>query len=205
MNGLGQQIRIIEAHIIDHGFNLLYKIWRYHGKLDPVMDPIGHKQGDNTSDEILNVLEDVIGPTHKLPVEDEHANNFKIEPLYREKYDDLFAKIETELYLGCQKFSLLNFLAKLMHLKVLNKWTNRSFGMLLKLLKEVFLEGCKLPDSHYATKKLLAKLGLGYELIHVYKNDCSIFWRDTTVSEQCRVCGESRWIDKNTKGKKRSS
>ena len=69
----------------------------------------------------------------------------------------------------------LNFLVKLMHLKVLNKWTNRSFDMLLKLLKEVFPEGCKLPDFYYAVKKLLTKLELGYKSIHVCKNDSSLF------------------------------
>ena len=90
-----------------------------------------------------------------------------------------------------------------MHLKVLHKWTNRSFDMLLKLLKEAFPEGCKLPDSHYAAKKLLAKLRLGYKSIHVCKNNCSFFWKETTTSEQCHVCGGSRWVvDKNTKGKK---
>ena len=47
-------------------------------------------------------------------------DNFETEPSQKEKYDDLFAKMETELYSGCQKFSSLNFLAKLMNLKVLN-------------------------------------------------------------------------------------
>ena len=99
-----------------------------------LMDPVVHEQGDNIGDEMLNVLEDVIEPTH----EDENAENFETEPSQKEKYDELFAEMEIELYLGCQKFSLLNFLAKLMHLKVLNMWTNRSFDMLLKLLKEAF-------------------------------------------------------------------
>ena len=110
--------------------------------------------------------------------------------------------METELYLRCQKFSSLNFLAKLMNLKVLNKWTNRSSDVLLKLLKEIFPKGCKLPNSHYAAKKLLTKLGLGYKLIHVCKNDCSLFWKETAASEQYHVCGESRWVDKNTRKKK---
>ena len=104
--------------------------------------------------------------------------------------------MESELYPGCCQFSSFNFLAKLMHLKVLNKWTNKSFD------KEAFPEGCKLPDSHYAAKKLLAKLGLGYESIHVCKNDYCLFWKETAVSEQCNVYGESRWIHKNTKSKK---
>ena len=89
-----------------------------------------------------------------------------------------------------------------MYLKVLNKWTTRSFDMLLKLLKEAVLEGCKLPDSHYAAKKLLAKLGFGYESIHLCKNNCSLFWKETAAYEQCHVCGESCWVDKNTKRKK---
>ena len=54
VNGLWQPIRIVEAHIIDRGFNPLYKIWRYHGEPDLIMDPVGHEQRDNTSNEMLN-------------------------------------------------------------------------------------------------------------------------------------------------------
>ena len=50
---------------------------------------------------MLNVLKDVIEPTHELPTEDEHADNFETDPLQRKKYDELFAEMETELYLGC--------------------------------------------------------------------------------------------------------
>ena len=74
--------------------------------------------------------------------------------------------------------------------------------MLLKLLKEAFLEECKLLDSHYAVKKLLGKLGLGYESILLCKNGCSLFWKETAAFEQCHICGESHWVDKNTKRKK---
>ena len=44
------------------------------------VDPVFHEQGDNMGDEILNVLEDVIRPTHKLPIEDEDLDNFETEP-----------------------------------------------------------------------------------------------------------------------------
>ena len=77
VTGLWQPIGIVEAHIIDRGFNSLYKIWRYHGKPKMVMDPVVHEQGDNIGDEMLNVLEDVIGPTHELPTEDENPENFE--------------------------------------------------------------------------------------------------------------------------------
>ena len=77
-----------------------------------VMDPVVHEHGDNIGDEMLNVSEDVIGPTHELPTEDEHVDNFDTDPLQREKYDEMFAKMEAKLYPGCYKFSSLNFFGK---------------------------------------------------------------------------------------------
>ena len=117
VNELWQEIGVIEAHIIDHEFNLLYKILRYHGEPDIFLEPIVHEQSDNSGDEMLNVLEDGIRPTHELLTKDENPKNFETEPPQREKYDDLFAEMEIELYVGCQIFYSLNFLAKLMHLK----------------------------------------------------------------------------------------
>ena len=64
------------------------------------------------------------------------------------------------LYLGCTKYSSLNFLVKLMHLKVLYKWLTECMDAMLKLLKDAFPDGNKLPTSHYDAKKLLSKLGL---------------------------------------------
>ena len=196
-NGLWQRISVIEAHIIDIGFTPLYTNWFYHGEADLLMQRVVDVEDDCSGNEMADVLEDVVGRTE---VNDEQ--NAGLDSSHREKYDDLFLEMEKELYPGCKSFHSLNFLVKLMHLKVLNKWTNKSFDMLLKLLKEAFPEGCNLPDSHYAAKKKLAQLGLGYESIHVCKNDCSLFWKEHAQKEQCPICNESRWVDKNTKGKK---
>ena len=89
-------------------------------------------------------------------------------------------------------FSSLNFLVKLMHLKVVSKWTNKSFDELLKLLKLVF-QNMSLVDFHYKAKRLMTKMGLGYQSIHVCKNDCLIFWNENSAKETCPVCSESRW------------
>ena len=48
---------------------------------------------------------------------------------------------------------------------------------MLKLLKDAFPHGNKLPTSHYDAKKLLSKLGLSYETIHVCKYNCALFGR----------------------------
>ena len=44
-----------------------------------------------------------------------------------EQYDDLFTALRSELYPGMSSFSSLNFLVKLMHLKVLNKLKRPGF------------------------------------------------------------------------------
>ena len=103
-------------------------------------------------------------------------------------FDDLFTEIESELYLGCIKFSSLNLLVKLMHLKVSNKWTNKSFDSLLKLLKNALPEGNSLLVSHYDAKKKMRKLGLGYESIHVCNTTVPYFGKNTQIK-----CVSSLW------------
>ena len=77
VNGLWQHIGIVEAHIIDHGFHLLYKKWRHHREPDMLMELVVHEQSYNIGNEMLNVLKDVIRPTHELPTEDENLENFE--------------------------------------------------------------------------------------------------------------------------------
>ena len=83
---MAADLGIIEPHIIDHGFNSLYKKWRYHRKPDIFLEPVVHEQGKNVGNEILNVLEDVIGLNHEFPTEDENPENSETEPPQREKY-----------------------------------------------------------------------------------------------------------------------
>ena len=72
-------------------------------------------------------------------------------------YDELFEEIEAELYPGCDWISSLNFLAKLLHLKVRGKMPNNIFDELLKLLKLAFPKENKIPGSCYEAKKRLKK------------------------------------------------
>ncbi|KAG8383121.1 hypothetical protein BUALT_Bualt05G0151800 [Buddleja alternifolia] len=114
---------------------------------------------------------------------------------------ELLKKAEQELYPGCSEFSTLSFIVNLLHLKVYNKWSNKSFDMMLKLLKKALPNGETLPKSYYDAKKVLNDLGLGYIAIRACKYDCAIFWKEYENFEECPVCGTSRW-KVNNKGKK---
>ncbi|KAL5857335.1 hypothetical protein ACOSQ3_004793 [Xanthoceras sorbifolium] len=48
---------------------------------------------------------------------------------------------------------VLPFLVKLLHLKIFNRWSNKSFTMLLELLNEALPEGETLPASYYEPKQ----------------------------------------------------
>ena len=75
------------------------------------------------------------------------SNHRRID--HGKKLDDLFNEVECGLYPGCEKFSALTFLIKLMYIKGLNQWINKSFNMLLELLKEAFTNGTRIPSLHY--------------------------------------------------------
>ena len=65
-----------------------------------------------------------------------------------------------------------------MHLNVIYKWPNECMDAMLKLLKDAFPSGNKLPTSYYKLKKLLSKLWQSYETIYVCKYDCALFLKE---------------------------
>ncbi|ESR64861.1 hypothetical protein CICLE_v10010473mg, partial [Citrus x clementina] len=73
--------------------------------------------------------------------------------------------VEQPLYPNCEKYSNLSFVVKLMHIKCINGWSNKSFNMLLELLKDVFPMCKTMPTSNYKAKKIVNDLGLHYEKI----------------------------------------
>ena len=71
------------------------------------------------------------------------------------------------------------------------KWPNECMDAMLNIRKDAFSDGKKLPTSYYELKKLLSKLQLSYETIHVCKNDCALFWKENADLQSCPVCNTS--------------
>ncbi|KAL5555616.1 hypothetical protein UlMin_037852 [Ulmus minor] len=187
INNAQHQLEVLETHIHRFGFMSDYNEWIYHGEnvYAASSSNVPHPNlGVYDRDEMFEVLEDIISNDAEVDQLGNQSSNVQ--------YDDLFTALNSELYPGVSSFSLLNFLVKLMHLKVMNKWTNKSFDELLKLLKLAFPK-MDLVESHYEAKKLMTKMGLGYQSIHVCKNDCALLWNENSMSETCPVCFESRW------------
>ena len=112
---------------------------------------------EDEENEMINALQDVVGPS-VVDIGVSNDDDISMMPKHRrmdqgQKIDKLFNELEIKLYPGCKKFSTLTFLVKLMHIKVFNRWMNKSFDMLLELLKDAFPNGTKIPSSHYEAKK----------------------------------------------------
>ncbi|XP_042460322.1 uncharacterized protein LOC122043812 [Zingiber officinale] len=71
--------------------------------------------------------------------------------------------------------------------------TENFDDMLKEIEKELYPE---------CAKRKLSELGLGYESIHVCEHDYVLYWKENAELLNCPICGVSRWVDKNTKGKK---
>ncbi|XP_073113085.1 uncharacterized protein [Elaeis guineensis] len=126
------------------------------------------------------------------------------------RFERLLRDAQSDVYLGCKKYSLLSAVIKLLHMKTLGKWSNNSFNWLLKFLKDLLPEGELLPSSHYEAKKLLKGLGLGVddlglrcEKIHACPNDCVLFRKDKQDLQACPICHSSRWKESHDKDKKK--
>ncbi|XP_040946010.1 uncharacterized protein [Gossypium hirsutum] len=112
------------------------------------------------------------------------------------KFYALLNEMNSELYEG-SKFSKMSFCIRLFQLKCLGGWTGNSLTMLLEFLREMF-PFAKIPQSCKDMKKMIKDLGLGYNKIHSCPNDCMLYWGDRRNQQCCHVCGESRWINRNT-------
>jgi hypothetical protein len=50
-----------------------------------------------------------------------------------------------ELFPNCKKYSKLRFLIRLLHIKLLGGWTDKSFDLILDLFNDVLPKGSTLP------------------------------------------------------------
>ncbi|GKE74869.1 hypothetical protein Tco_1536910 [Tanacetum coccineum] len=123
----------------------------------------------------------------------------------RNKFEELYASANEELYPGCDYVTQLDFMAKFTYFKVKGKLIDSIFNKMLEFFQNVFptAKGYKLLPSYNAKKKTFKTIRLGYESIHACVNDCFLFRGDTNKDVYfCPVCNTSRWKDSNTLGKK---
>jgi hypothetical protein len=97
------------------------------------------------------------------------------------------------------RHSKFPFMVRMLYIKSCYRINNEGFSTMMNLISSGYPKS-ELPNSYDEAKKYVRGLGLGYENIHVCKNNCVLF-RDSKTSKYaklnvCPVCKESRWKDK---------
>ncbi|KAK4411777.1 hypothetical protein Sango_0250700 [Sesamum angolense] len=168
-NFCDQTQEVVRYHLSINGIKRSYIKWVYHGETSK---DESNNEGSTENNIDINELDDDCNVDGMLDMLNGFSNAYLGENLGREETTaspgapfplgraDTFFKLlkdsEEKLYEGCESYSKLTFLVKLLHLKTISGWTNKSFDMLLELLKEAF-QGVDvdLPKS----KRLMHDLG----------------------------------------------
>nr|XP_004494940.1 uncharacterized protein LOC101496411 [Cicer arietinum] len=187
----------VYEHLTDphRGFLRGYRQWIYHGE-KPRTSSSATKQNVEMEHDMDGLVHDVFG-VHST--EEPICGEGERIPEVREnsKFYEFVKENEQMLYPNCKKYSKLSFMVHLYHLKCLHGWSDKSFSMLLDLLRDALPEENVLPKSYYETKKIVSGLGLGYEKIHACPNDCILYWDKYAKYEVCPKCSTSRWKTTN--------
>ena len=207
MNREVHHIDSVRYHLLIYGFLKDYIHWTEHGEQSNPQVPLGSPIQDtppcmNEQDEEMGeALRDAAGHAYDIGSSSDLLSDMR-PPAEQARYDKLFEELHNPLYDDCMKFSALTFIVKLMNVKVLYKWSDRSFVALLKLLHEALPVGNRCPRTYYETRKLLCDVGLGYEHIDVCKHDCTLFYNEHKDDDVCPICGVSRYVRKKNTAQK---
>jgi hypothetical protein len=141
LNQIYQHQAIVERHILMNGMEITYTRWIHHGEVfDAYVDEHHVEVNDNFDDSNLNgLLQDLCNVEKDKRDSENEVRNTDAE--FHDN-DSIFKKMMREakshLYLGCTKFSRLNFVIKLLHMKSLYRVCNSAFSAILKLLADAF-------------------------------------------------------------------
>jgi hypothetical protein len=92
------------------------------------------------------------------------------------------------------KVTVLVFVTRLMGIKSKFAFSKNCYKELLNLISDVLPENHKMPKDMYQSKKLLSGLGMVYEKVDVWDNNCMLFWKETASEKKCTVCGECEYL-----------
>nr|AAR89888.1 putative transposase [Oryza sativa Japonica Group]ABF97555.1 transposon protein, putative, CACTA, En/Spm sub-class [Oryza sativa Japonica Group] len=111
------------------------------------------------------------------------------------KLDKMLEDHRTSLYPGCEQgHKKLDTTLEFLQWKAKNGVSDKAFGDLLKLIKNILPEGNKLPETTYEAKKIVCHLGLEVQKIHACSNDCILYRGEEYENlEACPLCKALRY------------
>ncbi|XP_073275513.1 uncharacterized protein [Primulina huaijiensis] len=121
--------------------------------------------------------------------DDPQSPNSPVKSLY-----EMIKSAEKEIWDGNPHgHSLLSVLARLLKMKQEHNMSERNYNDMCQLMSELCPSDNSVPESFYATKKLIKDLGLPVEKIDVCQNNCMIYWGEDDSLTECKICQHPRY------------
>ena len=112
--------------------------------------------------------------------------------------------VDEPLWLGCEIHTVLLAVSELLNLKIEFNMLVNYYDKMIVIIKKMLSKDEKLVGIFYASKKIMKGLGMGYEKIDAYRNNCMLFYKEFQLKSSYDVCSESRFKsrqeDRNQKG-----
>ena len=144
LNGTKHSPQDVRLHLIRRGIACSYRTWVHHGKHVPLcldQPSVSNDDGERYRATIFAIADDLgelptmLEEIYMSGLMDDHINE-KPNSSEREnlvKFIRLFNDARRKVYPECEKFSVLSFVIKMLHIKVYNKWSNKSFNMVMQV------------------------------------------------------------------------
>ncbi|GJU46596.1 putative transposase-associated domain-containing protein [Tanacetum coccineum] len=143
-------------------------------------------------DDIVGMVQDAMGILNVAESADVDEGMMDDETL---KVFKMLKDGQRPLFKGSKRFTSLSFITRLLHIKVLGGWSNKSCTMVLELFLEALEEigDVVMPKSYYEANKIVSELGFSYETWDACPNDCMLFRGDDKFLDSCSICEASRY------------
>ncbi|XP_019232529.1 PREDICTED: uncharacterized protein LOC109213219 [Nicotiana attenuata] len=199
--GKWQTREIVYDHLISKHFPQNYVTWILHGETEVLENSRSTEvipdalPPENSMELLINEAfpdlrhEGIDAGPSQVVGEEEILND--LPSSNNKEFFELLRDGSEELYEG-SKYSKLEFLLKLYHIKCLCGLSDKGMTMMLDLLKDAF-RFARIPNSFYEAKNTIKKLCLDYIKIDACPNDCMLYWGDDANEETCKHCHTSRW------------
>jgi Transposase family tnp2/Domain of unknown function (DUF4218)/Transposase-associated domain len=191
----------IKLHIWKNGFVSDYYVWSHHGEEDIISSSENIEVG-GSSNAFVDMVQDVAGPNFDV-------NDFELEEPPNpeaQKFFDMLQAAKQPLFAGCEKFTQLSYVARMMNMKSEDGISQKSYDKFLDISKDLVPDSKNIPANFYESKKLLRGMGLPVEKIDCCPKNCMIYWKDDSSLDKCKFCSLPRFKSvKNGKSKRRKS
>ena len=198
-------------HLALNGFMSNYSLWTKHGEVGVMMeDNEEDDDGDNNLPDWAWVHE--AGGFQDEPMDEGEANVAQEEPpdelgqalldaqkdseTVKEalKFEKMLEDHKRPLFPNCKpEQKKLGTTLEMLKWKATNGVTDKGFGELLKIVKNMLPEGNELPSTTYEAKKMVFPLGLDVQKIHACPNDCILYRGEYENLEACPICSALRY------------